>query len=173
MPGCGSHDSSPHSQVLSLLMCIAAVTVGCTETLPLPPRLDVVSPAEVIEGVGTTLVLKGRFHLMVRVSYRDEGRSKIDGNFLVRIGSTALQNVTYVDGATLEAQLPAAFAAGIYDVTVADPRGDTATLSGALTVTPQRETASVNNVMLYDRDQDPTESHNLSNDPAHRDLVAT
>ena len=59
------------------------------------------------------------------------------GNFArgatVRVGETAL-NTTRVDGTLLQAVVPAGLSVGIYDVTVTNPDGGTATLANAYTV---------------------------------------
>ncbi len=94
------------------------IALGAWQT-PLPLR---VTPRSVDIGVAATVVITGE-------------------NFIatpqVRVGNTAIANVTWQDEGRLEVSLPASLAAGIYPITLINPAGEMATLPNAIAIGEQ------------------------------------
>lgn len=93
---------------------------GSTTFGPPAPTVSSVSPSSASHGGGTTVTITG---------------SNFDSNATVTIGGTAATSVVFVSASELTAVVPHAAKGGVVDVTVTDPQGGTATLTGAFTYT--------------------------------------
>lgn len=105
-------------------------TFTVTVTLP-PPALTGVSPASGTNAVNNTITLNG---------------SSFVAGATVKLGTTSLATVNFVSAAQLTAVVPAGFATGLYDVTVTNPDGQSATLANSYTVLPPAPPVSLRQV---------------------------
>lgn len=97
---------------------IIAPTITMVE--PTNPYNDIDTPI-VITGTGFTAELSGTQVLTAPIAY---------------LGSTVLDNITWVNDTTLNAIVPWGMAPDVYTLTVTNPDGGTAALSNAITIEP-------------------------------------
>jgi hypothetical protein len=117
-------------------MAALALFVGSCTRDSAGPRPEEVEPSTGAAGQAVSVRILGRgFNPMVKASYDDPERSKIETAFRAALGSHDLENVLYVDGQTLEAAVPSTLSPGVYDLVVTDPAGREGKLEAAFTVT--------------------------------------
>jgi photosystem II stability/assembly factor-like uncharacterized protein len=98
---------------------------------PIAPTVSAVAPTAAPNDIDTPVTIAGSgFTAMM-----DGTGTVVLTAPTASIGSTPLTNVTFVDSTTLTATVPWGMDAGTYDLTVVNPDGGTASLSGAFTVT--------------------------------------
>jgi len=98
--------------------------------------LTAVSPTSANNNASATITIEGsNFVPDATFDIDDSDASVVRDTFEVRLGDNALQDVEWVDLSTLRAVVPAGITAGVYDLTVTGPLGDTATLEAAFEVT--------------------------------------
>lgn len=117
-------------------MAITATLLAVACAPPEGPSLSLegVAPDRVMAGETLQLAINGSFSPLVRVSYGDPSRNTVDSLFRAEIGGLALDEMTYIDSARLEATLSAGLAVGVHDLRVVDPSGAEASLANAFTV---------------------------------------
>ncbi|HEY3445118.1 MAG TPA: hypothetical protein VGK67_02095 [Myxococcales bacterium] len=123
-----------HTRLAALLL---ATTAGCTDQLP-PLQLEGVVPSSMVEGTAQHLVVTGQLRPWVRTSFDEPKGSELDAEFRVHLGELRLGGARLTE-AGLEADLPANLAPGVFDLTVSDPWGRSATLAEAFKVLPRLE----------------------------------
>jgi hypothetical protein len=94
-----------------------------------------VQPPQGTSDKATPVTIAGQgFSPLVRVDYHNKKRSSVSTAFSARLGSHALQQVTFQNHKRLTALVPAGLPAGTYDLFVVDPRGHTGVLADAFRV---------------------------------------
>jgi mannan endo-1,4-beta-mannosidase len=110
---------------------------ACAREQPAGPQIDSLTPNRVLRGETTNAKISGRdFRTQLRVQVDSRSAPRLNRNFAVWLGSTALPNaaVTYENESTLWIVIPNTLGLGSYDLKVDTPTGLSATLRGALTV---------------------------------------
>ena len=118
----------------SLILCLVLACVLSCATQRDEPRLDKVSPGQMLFGSPERLRLSGSFTPDVAVDLGSEAPPSLDNRFEVRIGSERAYDVRFLSRDALEATAPATLPPGRHDVTVTDAQGRSSTLPGALEV---------------------------------------
>ena len=94
-------------------------------TVTLPPTVSTVSPSGADNDIDTPVTITG-------TNIATDGTGTVPPT--VRLGTTALLEVTVVNATTLTATVPWGVNPGTYPLTVTNPDGGSATLTGAFTV---------------------------------------
>ncbi len=123
-----------------LVFCIASLIVGrlgcATEPTGNSLAVDSVNPSSCHEGETPEITIVG--HGMQPNIYRNVSCSgdsvQMDDEFDATLGGTALSHVDWQDSNTLTAGIPGTLEAGLYDLTVVGPQGDTIILEDAFEV---------------------------------------
>ncbi len=123
-----------HTTGWLLLGASLACAPSCTDNRSSVPVVDSLEPNRLEVGEAASVTIVGSYPLDIFVSYADSSRSTIDSQYAAQVGGMALDDVTYVDATELRATVPAGLDAGVYDLTVTDFAGRSATLADALTV---------------------------------------
>ena len=103
-----------------------------------PPEVYAVEPASTVYGVAVDVTIHGlQLAPRVQMDFDRPSQSVVDQAFQAWLGDAPLEGVTWVDGANLQARVPATLLVGVYPLRVRDPRGREVVLEAAFTVVPQ------------------------------------
>lgn len=149
--------SAPAALVVALAGC-GASNIGLELRVD-PPRLDALSPPSGVAGERVSVVVSGRaLHPRVVQDLGSVGGVQVEAGFSAWLGEVPLEHVAWIDETRLEAVVPAALAAGRYDLRVRTPNGLEASLANAyraldpdppldVVLLPQPEVTSVGGVI--------------------------
>ncbi len=113
-----------------------AVCAGCQNRLPgAPVPLSIDPPQADADQVVDVTITGQAFWPQVVTDFKSDSQSHLDTAFLVDLGGVSLQNVVLQSDLTLTATTPP-LQAGLYDLTVVGPNGQSGTLKGAFAVIP-------------------------------------
>jgi hypothetical protein len=118
---------------LPALFLVLACVLSCA-TQREEPRLDKVSPGQMLFGSPERLLLTGSFVTDLVVDLGSDAPPSVENRFEVRIGSDLAYAVRLRSQDTLEATAPSTLPPGRHDVTVTDAQGHSVTLPEALEV---------------------------------------
>ena len=125
-------------QKLGIGVTLVSALARCTcDSAAEPIALTAIAPPSMRSGERVAVVITGSgFAPRVIVSYQSTQRTTVDTSFAAWLGETALEDVRYVDSATLTATAPAAMLVGVHPLIVQTPDGVRVTLTDAFEVLP-------------------------------------
>ncbi len=133
-------DPTRPSAVVERAAWLVAVVVcaGCENRIP-AFSVTSIDPMRVPDNAATPVTIQGaQFEPWVQANFDSPGASAVDAAFAASVSqggpAVALGAVRLVDAQHLSAIVPSGLALGVYDLSVVDPRGRSATLSRGLTV---------------------------------------
>jgi hypothetical protein len=158
----------PTPTSISLLAIQLLLAAGCA-TAPSETRdVEIVSvdPEEVVAGEQARITIEGNgFQPALYRNVNCYGTSiEVDDVFTVSLGDAPMYDVTLIDSEHLEADVPDDLPADTYTVTVIDPRGESAVLEAAFTVTAASDSDTDIDTDT-DSDTTPDCSDNLLDNP--------
>lgn len=119
------------SRALALVAALALI--GCSPRAE--PQLVAITPSWTPVGQAVEVMVDGaNFRRALSVDADKPSSSAVNDLFALTLGDVPLEAVQYLDGARLSARVPATLPAGVYTLTVTDPRLRTATLPDAFVV---------------------------------------
>src|SRR5438132_1089379 len=114
------NDARPRTKrALSVAATLAAIVASSACASGAGPRVSDTVPRHVSGGQGAFLMIEG---------------SGFGRGAVVSVGTRRLDQVTWVNGRVLTAQVPGGLPAGTYDIAVSNPGSGQSTLAQALTV---------------------------------------
>ena len=137
LPSSGLSRSSPRLLHLTLLTLLALCASCSGRGKPAEPaRLDAIVPGWGFNGESADVELQGaQFTPLATLHFGiATGDVSVDDRFLVFLGATQLDGVTWQNARTLRAVVPAGLPVGIYDARIVDPYGVEASRAGAFEV---------------------------------------